>query len=116
MTNKSGRNVDDIARDYDEEAIKVFAEVMRDEYAENRDRLRAAENLVERGHGKAVTPIEVRPGGKKRDALAALSEDALYDIVNRATLPRLTREVMEAEVVEAEFEVEVDWENDPLLQ
>lgn len=107
---KSGRNVDDIARDYDEEAIEVFADIMRDPLAENRDRLRAAENLVERGHGKAVTPIEVRPGSKLRDQLASLSEDQLYEIVNKERLPRLT-----APVADAEFE-EVEEEIDPLLR
>lgn len=108
MTNpKSGRPVDDVARDYDEEAVEVFATIMRDPIAENRDRLRAAENLLERGHGKSVTPIEVRPGTKLRDQLASMSTDQLYEIVNREQLPRLAGPVIDA-VVEEDI--------DPLLR
>lgn len=117
---KSGRNIDDVARDYDEEAIEVFADIMRDPLAEHRDRLRAAENLVDRGHGKSITPLEVRSTGRKRDQLAAMSEDDLYAVVERAQLPRLTAATdVDYEVVDTRSDAEllgVDEELDPLLR
>lgn len=100
------RNITEQAQGYSSEAIKTFAEVMRDPMAENRDRLRAAENLVDRGHGKAVTPIAVKGGGKLRDQLAELSDDELYAIVHAEPLPSLA-----GPVTDAEFE-----EVDPLLR
>lgn len=110
-TSKSaGRAADDQARDYTDEAIQTFAEVMRDPLAEHRDRLRAAENLVERGHGKAVTPIAVMPGQKLKDQLAALTNDQLIQIIEQNPLPKLA-----APVQDVEFE-ELDPEVDPLLR
>lgn len=105
MSKEDDRNIDEQARSYSSEAIKTFAEVMRDPLAENRDRLRAAENLVDRGHGKAVTPISVKTAGKLRDQLAELTDDELYAIVHAEPLPSLA-----APVHDAEFE-----EVDPLL-
>ena len=103
---RSGRPVDDQARDYDDEVVGVFAEIMRDPFAENRDRLRAAENLVDRGHGKAVTPIALNTGKGLRAQLADMSLEELYAVVQAEPLPTLA-----APVQDAEFE-----EVDPLLR
>jgi hypothetical protein len=108
MSMNDDRNIDEQARSYSSEAIKTFAEVMRDPLAENRDRLRAAENLVDRGHGKAVTPIAVKTQGKIRDQLASLTDDELYAIVHAEPLPSL---VGPDRVIEADFD-----EVDPLLR
>ncbi len=108
MTNNDNRDeaVDEQARKYSREAIDTFAEIMQDPLAENRDRLRAAENLVDRGHGKPVTPIALNTGKRLRDQLADLSEDELYAIVRAEPLPALA-----APIHDAEFE-----EVDPLLR
>ena len=103
---RSGRPVDDQARDYDDEVVGVFAEIMRDPFAENRDRLRAAENLVDRGHGKAITPIALNTGKGLRAQLAEMTLDDLYAVVHADPLPSLA-----APVQDAEFE-----EVDPLLR
>lgn len=103
----SDKSITEQAQSYSNEAIKTFAEVMRDPLAENRDRLRAAENLVDRGHGKAVTPIAVKTQEKLRDQLAELSDDELYAIVHAEPLPSLAGPT----ATDVEFE-----EVDPLLR
>lgn len=93
---------DAVAREYADEAVRTFADVMRDPLAENRDRLRAAENLLDRGHGKPVTPIAIQGGKRTRDQLAAMTEDELYAIVRAEPLPQLAAPVHDAEFTEVD--------------
>lgn len=98
----------ELARRHTEKAIEVMAEVMQDPFAENRDRLKAANDLLDRGHGKAAQAVIAVPPSKALRALAAaMSDQELRQIINQP-LPRLRHESEDA--IEAEFS-----EKDPLL-
>ena len=96
-----------LARGYTEAAVKTIVEVMEDPLSEDRDRLRAAETILDRGHGKAAQAVIQIPADRQLAAqLAALSDAELMAVVNESRLPRLT--------VDAEF-TEVISAIDPLL-
>lgn len=101
------RSADSIARDHAEEALGVMVDVMRDPLSEPRDRLKAANDLLERGYGKATQAIIAIPATKKMiEQAAAMSDEQLMEVIRAEPLPRL-----EAPVTDAEFE-----EIDPLLR
>lgn len=101
------RSADSIARDHAEEALTVMVEVMRDPLSEPRDRLKAANDLLERGYGKATQAIIAIPATKKMiEQAAAMSDDQLMEVIRSEPLPRLA-----PPATDAEFE-----EIDPLLR
>jgi hypothetical protein len=84
------KSADAKARDYTDEAIDVLREVMIDPLAEHRDRLRAAETLLDRGHGKAVSAVISIPAGRRAVAqLASMTDDELMEAIRQEPLPRL---------------------------
>ena len=100
------KNADSLAREHTEQAIDVLAEVMADPFAENRERITAANSLLDRGHGKPNQAIIAVPASRQQAALlAAMSDDDLIAVLNHVRLPRLAP-------IEAEF-AEVP---DPLLR
>jgi hypothetical protein len=101
-----------LARDHDAEAIKVIKDIMDDPHAEHKDRLKAAEALLDRGHGKAAQAIIAVPASRKMiTELAALSEEELYAVIQSEPLPRLGAPQAEKEIIDADFEDGID----PLL-
>lgn len=106
--NRIYRPADTLAREHTEVAIQTIADVMVDPFAENKDRLSAAKEILDRGHGKPMQAIIQVPASKAVAArLAALSGDELLEIMNRP-LPRLAAPI-EGECVEVA-------ERDPLLE
>lgn len=92
----------ELARQHTERAIEVAAEIL--ENGEDKDRLKAADMLLDRGHGKAAQAIIAVPASKQQQAmLAAMSDDELMKVLQAARLPRLAP-------IEASFT-----EIDPLL-
>lgn len=90
-----------LARDHDVEAIKVIKSIMDDPLCEPKDRLKAAMELLDRGHGKAAQAIIAVPANRKMIAeLAAMSEDQLYAVIQSEPLPRLGAPVIDVEVEE----------------
>jgi hypothetical protein len=84
------RAADTLAREHTDTAIKTLAEVMSDPFAENKDRIKAAESLLDRGHGKPTQAIIALPPSRAQAArLAALSDDELLNVIQHAQLPRL---------------------------
>ncbi len=97
-----------LAREYDGEAIAVIKSIMDDPLAEPKDRLKAAEALLDRGHGKAAQAIIAVPASRKvATALAAMTDEELYEVIQSQPLPRLAP----PEVIDVEVEPEID----PLL-
>lgn len=84
------KTADALARAHTEKAIETIAEVMVDPFAENKDRLKAADIILDRGHGKPAQAIIAVPGNR---AIAALlsqkSDDELMALINQSQLPRL---------------------------
>ena len=86
------RNADTIAREHTERAIEVIAEIMNDPFAEDRDKIQAADKLLDRGHGKPLTAVIQVPANRAQAAmLAAMSDDDLLKAIQGAALPRLTQ-------------------------
>lgn len=101
------KSADSLARKHTEKAINVLAEVMDDPFAENKERIAAANSLLDRGHGKPLTATIALPSTQAHRAmLAALSDEELMARITSAPLPRL----VPAGHIEAEFS-----EVDPLL-
>jgi len=105
-----GRAVDSLARQHTERAIDTIVEVMNDPFAENKDRLKAADSILDRGHGKPLTATIALPSNTAHRAmLAAMSDEELMARITQTQLPRLG-------AIEAEFsEVVPVGTKDPLL-
>lgn len=99
---------DDLARRHTELAISTAVEILQNEWAEARDKIRAAELILDRGHGKPIAAVIQLPAPKRTaEALAAMDDDALLAVLQRQQLPRLAQDADILEVV-------VD--RDPLLE
>jgi hypothetical protein len=84
------KTADAQARDHTEEAIGVLHDLMVDPFQEARDRIRAAESLLERGHGKAVSAVISVPLEKRQRAeVAAMTDEELMAAIREVPLPRL---------------------------
>jgi hypothetical protein len=83
------RSADRLAQDHTERAIQTLADIMNNA-AEDRDRVRAAESLLDRGHGKPAQAIISIPASKKQQALlAAMSDEDLLVAIQGTELPRM---------------------------
>jgi hypothetical protein len=86
----STKNADAMARDHAKEAIGVMHDIMTDPFQEAKDRLRAAEALLDRGHGKAVSAVISVPLERRQKAeTAAMSDEELMAAIRDTPLPRL---------------------------
>lgn len=101
------------ARELSDRALATISEVMEDPFAEDKDRLKAASEILDRGHGKATQAVIAIPASQAiRDEAAKLSRQQLLEIIQRAELPRLRHE---SEAIDAEF-ASVSEAKDPLLE
>jgi hypothetical protein len=93
------KSADSLARSYTESAIATLAEIMTDPWAKDADRIKAADSILDRGHGKPLAAtITLPPSKLALQQLAAMSDDELMNVI-RQPLPRLA-----APAIEAEFE------------
>lgn len=107
MKGKLFRSADGLAREHTEAAIATIANVMNDWCAEDRDRIAAANALLDRAHGKPVNAVIQVPMNRQiAQRLAAMSDEELENEMMSAPLPRLAQS--------AEPIIEVDSEPDPL--
>lgn len=96
------RSVDSIAREYTEDAMHIVASIMVAPDCEPQDRLRAANMILDRGHGKPLAATITLPASKaQRARLAAMSDEDLIAEIQGTALPRLARDPLPAE---AEYE------------
>jgi hypothetical protein len=112
------KNADDLARSHTENAISTLAEVMNDPFAENKDRVKAADSLLDRGHGKPSQAIIAIPASKRQqELLASMSDEDLLRAIQGARLPRLAP-IIDATVVSVQPEKHktIDEDKDSLLE
>jgi hypothetical protein len=111
------RNADSIAREHTQDAFDTITNVMNDPFAENRDRLNAAKEILDRGFGKPAQAIIAVPGNKRTARiLAAMSDDELVAAINSKPLPRLNApDPAEPATLEAEYHTVPALDSDPLL-
>lgn len=101
------RSADGLAREHTEAAIETIANVMNDWCAEDRDRIAAANALLDRAHGKPVNAVIQVPMNRQiAQRLAAMSDEELENEMMAQPLPRLAQSTQSI--------IEVDAEPDPL--
>jgi hypothetical protein len=87
---KANRPMDEMAREHAARAIDTIAGVMDDIDAEDKDRIRAAESLLNRGYGLPAQAIIQIPATKRlAQQLASMSDEALVAVIESKQLPRL---------------------------
>ncbi len=87
------RSLDNLAREYTEDALKTLVDVMGNPEAEYRDRLKAANDILDRGHGKPLSATIALPANRAAAArLAAMSDEDLMSAIQATPLPRLFSE------------------------
>lgn len=67
------------------EAVDVWCTIMRDERARSSDRIRAAENIVDRGYGRPTQAVEVNWNDATAEQRAARLAELHAIIAQRAT-------------------------------
>jgi class 3 adenylate cyclase len=84
------RAIDALARTHGERAIEIIAQIMNDPFAEDRDKIKAADSMLDRGHGKPLVATIALPSNRAHQAvLAAMSDEELMARIQGAALPRL---------------------------
>lgn len=86
------RSLDNLAREHTERAVETITNIMNDPLSEDRDRLSAAQQILDRGHGKPLTATIALPANRAQAAmLAAMSDDDLMERIQGHALPRLAQ-------------------------
>lgn len=82
-------DISELARLRGPAALDTLEDVMVNA-VEDRDRVRAAEALLDRGYGKAAQAIIAVPASRRQAALlASLSDEALVAVIEQKQLPRM---------------------------
>lgn len=101
------RSADGLAREHTERAIETIANVMNDFCAEDRDRIAAANALLDRAHGKPVNAVIQVPANRAlQQQLAGMSDEELEREMVSTPLPRLAQSSLAI--------IDVDTDPDPL--
>lgn len=82
-------DIGELARLHGARALDVLADTM-ESAVEDRDRIRAAEALLDRGYGKASQAIIAVPATRRQaQLLASMSDEALVAVIEKKQLPRI---------------------------
>lgn len=92
------KSLSEKARELEDVAVRTIVDVMTDPFAENKDRLAAAREILDRGHGKPSQAIIAVPGEKARREAAALYTDAELDQIIDAEFEEIERRALPAPV------------------
>jgi hypothetical protein len=83
------KGVDELARAHGPRAIDILADTM-ESAVEDRDRIRAAEAILDRGYGRPSQAIIAIPANRRQAALlAGMTDEQLVSIIEQKQLPRL---------------------------
>ncbi len=96
-------SADRLAREHTAQAIKTIADMMTDVFAKPADRLRAAELILDRGHGKATQAIIALPAkGAAAQRLAQLTTEKIMELIEASggMAALAARHAIEGEFVE----------------
>lgn len=90
MATGDDHDIGELARERGPRALEILDEIAENTFAEDRDRIRAAEALLDRGYGKAAQAIIAVPASRRQAAmLATLSDEALVAVIEQKQLPRI---------------------------
>lgn len=83
------KGIDELARQHAPRAIELLADTM-ETAVEDRDKIRAAEAILDRGYGKPSQAIIAIPANRRQAALlAGMSDEQLVAVIEQKQLPRL---------------------------
>ena len=86
----TSRSIQDLAAVHAPRAIEVLADIMDSDMVEPKDRISAAEKLLNRGHGMPTQAVIVAPAvAAQRSLAAAKSDDELSAIIDGKQLPSM---------------------------
>lgn len=88
------RSVESLAREYTEDAVETIASIMRDDsvFADPSHRLKAAEMLLDRAHGKPTSvSVQLPPNRRAAQRYAQLSDEELMEALDAEPLPTLAQ-------------------------
>lgn len=84
------RSIESVAREHAESAMDTIVDVMTDPWAENKDRLNAAKEVLDRAYGKPTsTVVTLPPNARQRQQAAKLTDEQLMEIIDGEVLPQL---------------------------
>jgi len=96
------KRADQLARSHTEQAIATLAAIMNNTLSEDKDRIKAADSLLDRGHGKPLAAvIQLPPSKLQLQLLAAAEDDELLEIMRARPLPRLGHDAIDGEFTES---------------
>lgn len=96
------KRADQLARSHTEQAIATLAAIMNNSLSEDKDRIKAADSLLDRGHGKPLAAvIQLPPSKMQLQLLAAAGDDELLEIMRAKPLPRLGHDAIDGEFTES---------------
>jgi hypothetical protein len=83
------KGIDELAREHAPRAIELLADTM-ETAVEDRDKIRAAEAILDRGYGKPSQAIIQVPASRRQAALlAGMTDEQLVAIIEQKQLPRI---------------------------
>jgi len=84
-------SIEALARQHGKNALETVVEIMNDYTTEPKDRLRAAELVLDRGHGKptAVT-VQIPATRRQAERLAAMTDEDLESIIEGEVIEATT--------------------------
>jgi hypothetical protein len=89
MANEDDADISALARSHAPRAIEVLANLV-DNAVEDKDQIRAAEAILDRGYGKPSQAIIAIPATRRQAlAAAAFNDEQLVAIIERKQLPRI---------------------------
>jgi hypothetical protein len=89
MANEDDADISALARSHAPRAIEVLANLV-DNALEDKDQIRAAEAILDRGYGKPSQAIIAIPATRRQAlAAAAFNDEQLVAIIERKQLPRI---------------------------
>jgi hypothetical protein len=109
------KRADQLARSHTEQAIATLAAIMNNSLSEDKDRIKAADSLLDRGHGKPLAAvIQLPPSKMQLQLLAAAGDDELLEIMRAKPLPRLGHDAIDGEFTESTAQATVVLRSDAL--
>jgi|HubBroStandDraft_1064217.scaffolds.fasta_scaffold127554_2 hypothetical protein len=110
------KSADTLAREHTETAIAVLAEAMEDDDTSNR--IKAANSILDRGHGKPLNAtIQIPTSRAQAMRMAQMSDEELLAAIKSSPLPTLAAPAISPEefATASDERAALDVEFDPLL-
>ena len=110
------RSLDSMAREHTESAVQTIVAIMNDPDLPPKDRLKAAQEILDRGHGKPINATISIPASRlMQQKIEAMTDAELMAVVQSHELPRISPTTFVPAGTPAD-DTEIDYSDDPLLK